>query len=77
MNHSTRLVLQDTYKMLLEKVEADAPKVLEELRAKMSEPRDEESQSDDPPKLEDMLKDYYINPFNIPKEFILQKKSEK
>ena len=36
MNYETKLVLHDTYNMLMEQVEKDAPKVLEELKLKMN-----------------------------------------
>ena len=76
MNDETKVVLQDTYNMLMNQVEQDAPRVLEELQSKMfNETSSSENQI--PKNLSEELQDFYINPFNIPTEFLLQAKSSK
>lgn len=74
MNYETKLVLQDTYKMLLEQVEKDTPRVLEEFRSKMFECPENSSNED---VLSDFLHNNDINPLNMPIEFLLQDKNSK
>lgn len=73
MNYETKLVLHDTYNKLIEQVENDAPKVLEELRSKMAGSSDV-TEIKNARKLMETLQNNSVNPFNIPLEFLLQKK---
>jgi len=73
MNYETKLVLHDTYNKLMEQVEKDAPKVLEELRSKMTGSSDV-TEIKNARKLMEALQNNSMNPFNIPLEFLLQKK---
>lgn len=74
MNYETKLVLHDTYNMLMEQVEKDAPSVLEEFRSKMTGSSDVTT-INNTEKLTEALQESSINPFNMPIEFLLQKKS--
>ena len=74
MNYETKLVLHDTYNKLMEQVEKDAPKVLEELRSKLTGSCDV-TEINNAKKLTEALQTSSLNPFNIPLEFLLQKKS--
>ncbi|XP_070490719.1 uncharacterized protein [Chironomus tepperi] len=74
MNYETKLVLHDTYNMLMEQVEKDAPKVLEDFKSKMTGSSDI-NQISNTENLTEALQDSSINPFNIPIEFLLQRKS--
>ena len=76
MNYETKLILHDTYNMLMEQVEKDAPKVLEELRSKMSG-GSEVAEIRNAEKISNILQDSTLNPFSIPMEYLLQKKSSK
>lgn len=74
MNYETKLVLHDTYNMLMEQVEKDSPIVLEELISKINGSSDLTA-INNAEKLTETLQDSSINPLNIPIEFLLQKKS--
>lgn len=74
MNYETKLVLHDTYNMLMEQVEKDSPRVLEELISKINGSSDVTA-INNAEKLTETLQDSSINPLNIPIEFLLQKKS--
>ncbi|KAL7018648.1 hypothetical protein ACKWTF_010849 [Chironomus riparius] len=74
MNYETKLVLHETYNMLMTQVETDAPKVLEELRSKMNG-SSEVTEIRNAEKLTEAIRDSSLNPFNMPLEFLLQRKS--
>ena len=60
--------------MLMAQVERDAPKVLEEFRSKMTG-SSEVTEISNAGKLTEALQDTSLNPFNMPIEFLLQRKS--
>lgn len=73
MNEETENVLLDTYDMMMEQVEKDAPKYLEELKEKIG------TGSTAIPHpgvtlLSEIFQDNNLNPLNIPFEYLLNGK---
>lgn len=70
MNDHTKKVLYDTYNMMMEQVESDAPACLEDLKLKIGTGF-KESSHQSVVNLAETFQDPSLNPLNLPFEYLM------